>query len=203
MTEDMAPTIATNVSPGGGCCEDGSMPETSNPGTSNGVEQASVPPGLLRDIDHIGIAVHDLDAAIAMYTETYGLRLLHVEDNPDQGVREAMLGAGDTGGTAVQLVAPLGDDSPVARFLSEHKPGLHHLAFAVEDIEDAATQLRDSGVEVLYDDKGRPGTGDSRVNFVHPRQAGGALLELVEHRVHACRAAPGQTELGPRSDSST
>lgn len=158
--------------------------------------------GPLREIDHVGVAVRDLDAAIAMYTQTYGLDLLHVEDNPDQGVREAMLGRGDLGGAAVQLVSPLGDDSSVARFLDERKPGLHHLAFEVEDIEDAATQLRDSGVEVLYDEKGRPGTGNSRVNFVHPRQAGGVLLELVEHRAHATHAKPAPTELGARNDSS-
>ena len=154
-------------------------------------------------LDHVGIAVHDLDAAIALFTTSFGLRLVHVEDNPDQGVREAMLAAGDdptvsasggesdgethgdgdharTSGTMVQLVAPLHEDSPVQKFLDKRKPGLHHLAFTVEDLEDAATSLRASGVALLYDDKGRPGTGGSRVNFVHPREAGGVLVELVE-----------------------
>ncbi|HEY6739546.1 MAG TPA: methylmalonyl-CoA epimerase [Actinopolymorphaceae bacterium] len=150
---------------------------------------------LFGPLDHVGIAVHDLDAAIALFTTSFGLRLVHVEDNPDQGVREAMLATADDatesapdgnpdharpGGTMVQLVAPLHEDSPVQKFLERRKPGLHHLAFTVEDLEDAATSLRASGVALLYDDKGRPGTGGSRVNFVHPREAGGVLVELVE-----------------------
>lgn len=136
------------------------------------------PPPVFRSIDHVGIAVHDLDASIAWYVEKFGMRVVHSEINEDQGVREAMLAVGDHG-PRLQLLAPLHDDSPIAKFLAARGEGLHQLAYAVDDVEDAAATLRARGIEPLYD-KPRRGTADSRVNFVHPKSAGGILVELVE-----------------------
>jgi methylmalonyl-CoA/ethylmalonyl-CoA epimerase len=129
-------------------------------------------------IDHVGIAVPDLDEAIAWYGETFGLASVHEEVNEDQGVREAMLAVGD-GSTRIQLLAPLRPDSALAKFLDGRGPGLQQIAYTVEDVEAAAETLRGRGLRVLYD-KARRGTADSRVNFVHPKDAGGVLVELVE-----------------------
>ncbi|AOS62310.1 methylmalonyl-CoA epimerase [Actinoalloteichus hymeniacidonis] len=132
-------------------------------------------------IDHVGIAVHDLDSAIAFHREHFGLVVAHVETNEDQGVREAMLRApGDSGeGTAVQLLAPLTSESPIGRFLDRSGPGLQQLAYRVTDVAAAAAALRASGLRVLYE-TARRGTAGSLCNFVHPRDAGGVLVELVE-----------------------
>lgn len=136
---------------------------------------------LFRAIDHVGIAVHDLEAAIVTYTKTYGMRVVHRETNEEQGVHEVMLAVGDAGddGPFVQLVAPIDDSSPVARFLTRRGEGLHQVAYAVDDIDDASDHLRNDGVALLYE-RPRRGTGGARVNFIHPRQAGGVLVELVE-----------------------
>ncbi len=136
--------------------------------------------GVLR-IDHVGIAVPDLDEAISFYTETYGLHCAHQEVNDDQGVREAMLAAaGDgAGGTRIQLLAPLRPDSAIAKFLDRKGPGLQQLAYTVRDIEAASAALRARGLRLLYDEP-RRGTAGSRINFVHPKDAGGVLVELVE-----------------------
>jgi methylmalonyl-CoA/ethylmalonyl-CoA epimerase len=137
---------------------------------------------LVTAIDHVGIAVPDLDAAIEFYRDTFGLEVTHQEVNEDQGVREAMLRApGDTGssGAAVQLLAPLRPDSTIAKFLDRSGPGLQQLAYRVTDVEAAADALRAKGLRLLYG-KARRGTADSRVNFVHPKDAGGVLVELVE-----------------------
>ncbi|OZM73913.1 methylmalonyl-CoA epimerase [Amycolatopsis antarctica] len=131
-------------------------------------------------IDHVGIAVADLDAAIAFHAETFGLVATHTEVNEDQGVREAMLHApGDERGTAIQLLAPLRADSAIAKFLDRKGPGLQQLAYRVTDVDDAADALRAKGLRVLYE-QARRGTAGSRVNFVHPKDAGGVLVELVE-----------------------
>ena len=138
------------------------------------------PVPLFRAIDHVGIAVHDLDAAIEWYAETYGMRVVHTEVNEAQGVREAMLDVGGTGqGPLVQLLAPLNDESPVARFLASRGEGLHQVAYVVDDVEEAAAMLRKRGIEPLYD-SAQPGTAGSLVNFVHPKDAGGYLVELVQ-----------------------
>ena len=134
-------------------------------------------PGVLR-IDHVGVAVPDLDAAIAFYTQTFGLRCVHTEVNEDQGVREAMLAAGD-GSTRLQLLAPLTPDSTIAKFLDRNGPGLQQLAYTVADVDAAAAAIRARGLRVLYDEA-RRGTAGSRVNFVHPKDCGGVLVELVE-----------------------
>jgi methylmalonyl-CoA/ethylmalonyl-CoA epimerase len=135
--------------------------------------------GLLR-IDHVGVAVADLDEAIAFYERVFGMRCVHVETNEEQGVREAMLAVGPTpAGGCVQLLAPLSPDSTIGRFLDRHGPGVQQVAYTVADIDAACAALRERGVRLLYDEP-RRGTAGSRINFVHPKDAGGVLVELVE-----------------------
>jgi methylmalonyl-CoA/ethylmalonyl-CoA epimerase len=131
-------------------------------------------------IDHVGVAVADLDEAIAWYASTFGMRCVHVETNEDQGVREAMLSVGE-GASQVQLLAPLSPDSAIAKFLDHHGPGLQQVAYTVDDVDAVCAELRARGLRLLYDEP-RRGTAGSRVNFVHPKDAGGVLVELVEHR---------------------
>ncbi|GLY54394.1 methylmalonyl-CoA epimerase [Lentzea sp. NBRC 102530] len=131
-------------------------------------------------VDHVGIAVPDLDVAIAFYVDNFGLEVAHEEVNEEQGVREAMLHApGDAAGTAIQLLAPLNEDSTIAKFIGRSGPGLQQLAYRVSDVDVAADALRAKGLRLLYD-QARRGTSNSRVNFVHPKDAGGVLIELVE-----------------------
>jgi methylmalonyl-CoA/ethylmalonyl-CoA epimerase len=131
-------------------------------------------------IDHVGIAVPDLDAALAFYAETFGLRCVHQETNEEQGVREAMLAVGADGtGPRLQLLAPLRPDSAIAKFLARNGPGLQQLAYTVTDVEATSAALRARGLRLLYDEPKR-GTAGSRINFVHPKDAGGVLVELVQ-----------------------
>ncbi|MGH3973107.1 MAG: methylmalonyl-CoA epimerase [Pseudonocardiaceae bacterium] len=132
-------------------------------------------------IDHVGIAVPDFAAAVEFYRVTFGLELVHEEINEEQEVHEGMLRTpGDPGaGAAVQLLAPLGPTSVIAKFLDRNGPGLQQLAYRVTDIESAMAALRATGVRLLYD-TARRGTAGSRINFVHPKDAGGVLIELVE-----------------------
>ena len=135
---------------------------------------------LVLDIDHVGVAVPDLDAAVEWYTTHLGMVETHREVNESQGVHEAMLSVrGSTSGTAVQLLAPLNADSTIAKFIDRSGPGLQQLAYRVSDIDAVAEQLRAQGVRLLYDEP-RRGTADSRINFIHPKDAGGVLVELVE-----------------------
>jgi methylmalonyl-CoA/ethylmalonyl-CoA epimerase len=129
-------------------------------------------------IDHVGLAVHDLDAAIAFYENTFGMRVVHEETNEEQGVREAMLAVGDSG-SCIQLLAPLTADSTIAKFLDRNGEGIQQVAYGVDDIDSASAELRARGLRLLYDAP-RRGTAGSRVNFVHPKDAGGVLIELVE-----------------------
>jgi len=129
-------------------------------------------------IDHVGIAVADLDEALDFYARTFGMRAVHEEVNEEQGVREAMLAVGD-GSTMVQLLAPLRPDSPIGRFLDRSGPGVQQVAYTVDDVDAASATLRERGLRLLYDEP-RRGTAGSRVNFVHPKDAGGVLVELVE-----------------------
>ncbi|CAN5673588.1 methylmalonyl-CoA epimerase [soil metagenome] len=129
-------------------------------------------------IDHVGLAVADLDAAIAFYADNFGITSVHEETNVEQGVREAMLLVGD-GTTRIQLLAPLDQTSTIAKFLDRSGPGLQQLAYTVDDIEATSADLRAKGLRLLYDEP-RSGTANSRVNFIHPKDAGGVLIELVE-----------------------
>lgn len=134
--------------------------------------------GLFLRIDHVGIAVPDLDEALAFYADTLGIASVHEEVNEEQGVREAMLAVG-TGDTRIQLLAPLTETSTIARFLDRNGPGLQQLAVTVDDVEAVASTLRGRGLRLLYE-TARRGTAGSKVNFVHPKDVGGVLLELVE-----------------------
>ncbi|HVM25309.1 MAG TPA: methylmalonyl-CoA epimerase [Candidatus Limnocylindrales bacterium] len=134
---------------------------------------------LVTGIDHVGIAVPDLDAAIAFYADTFGLVATHTETNEEQGVREAMLAAPGDRGAAVQLLAPLRPDSPIGRFLDRNGPGIQQMAYRVVDVDAACATLREKGVRLLYDEPKR-GTAGSRINFLHPKDAGGVLVELVQ-----------------------
>ena len=129
-------------------------------------------------IDHVGIAVADLDAAIAFYRDTYGMTCLHEEVNEEQGVREAMMAVGDSG-SCIQLLAPLHADTTIGRFLAKSGPGIQQMAYRVADIDAVCATLRERGVRLLYDTPKR-GTSNSRVNFIHHQDAGGVLVELVE-----------------------
>lgn len=141
--------------------------------------------GMLRRIDHVGIAVADLDAAIAFYRDTFGITSVHEEVNEDQGVREAMLVVGD-GRTQIQLLAPASPTSTIATFLDRRGPGMQQLAYTVDDLDAVCDALRAQGLRLLFDAP-RRGTADSRVNFVHPKDAGGVLVELVEPAPRSAR----------------
>jgi methylmalonyl-CoA/ethylmalonyl-CoA epimerase len=136
---------------------------------------------LVRAIDHVGIAVADLDAAVEWHATHLGLVVVHEEVNEEQGVREAMLAPphAAAGSAQLQLLAPLRPDSAIGRFLDRSGPGLQQLAYRVDDVDLATRVLRAKGLRLLYDEA-RRGTGGSRINFVHPKDAGGVLVELVE-----------------------
>ena len=129
-------------------------------------------------IDHVGIAVADLDAAIAMYETSFGMRCVHIEVNAEQGVREAMMEVGDSG-SYLQLLSPLTPDSTIGKFLDKNGPGIQQMAYRVDSIEEVSDHLRAQGMRLLYDEP-KNGTAGSRVNFVHPKSSGGVLIELVE-----------------------
>lgn len=149
-------------------------PPSAPPGTPLGV------PGVVA-VDHVGLAVPDLDVAIRFHTEVLGLVLVHREVNERQRVAEAMLAApgAPAGAAEVQLLAPLDEDSAIARFLDRSGPGLQQLAYRVADLDAACAVLRSRGVRLLYNQP-ETGTRGSRINFVHPKDAGGVLVELVE-----------------------
>jgi methylmalonyl-CoA/ethylmalonyl-CoA epimerase len=131
---------------------------------------------MFAQIDHVGVAVDDLDAAIALHEGTYGMALAHREVVEEQGVEAVLL---DVGAGHVELLAPLQPDTAVGRFLASRGPGLHHVAYRVADIESALADLRDRGLR-LIDETPRVGIRDSRVAFVHPQSAGGVLTEIVQ-----------------------
>ena len=133
---------------------------------------------MLTRIDHVGLAVPDLDEAIAFYARTFDVHVVHEEVNEEQGVREAMLDVGGSG-SCIQLLAPLSPESPIARFLDRSGPGVQQVAYGVDDIDEVTADLRAKGVRLLYDEA-RRGTAGSRVNFVHPKDAMGVLVELVQ-----------------------
>ena len=127
-------------------------------------------------IDHIGVAVEDIDAALALYERSFEMALAHRETVEEQGVEAVLL---DVGENHVELLRPLADDTPVGRFLAKRGPGLHHVAYQVDEIEATLAQLRARGVR-LIDEAPRIGIRGSRVAFLHPSASGGVLTELVE-----------------------
>jgi methylmalonyl-CoA/ethylmalonyl-CoA epimerase len=131
---------------------------------------------MLGRIDHVGIAVEDLEGAIALYEGTFGMPLAHRETVEEQGVEAALLDVGDG---HVELLRPLGPETPVGKFVAKRGGGLHHVAYAVADIDAALAELRDRGIE-LIDSEPRIGIRSSRVAFIHPRSTGNVLTELVE-----------------------
>jgi len=138
---------------------------------------------LLTRIDHVGIACRDLDAAIGRYQATFGLEVVSLEVNSEQGVREAMLAVGAAGGGLrpgyVQLLEPLGPDTPVGRFLARRGEGLHHVGYGVADIGEALAELGGLGVR-LVDERPRHGSMGASIAFLHPADLGGVLTELVQ-----------------------
>jgi methylmalonyl-CoA/ethylmalonyl-CoA epimerase len=127
-------------------------------------------------IDHVGIAVSDLDRAIALYQGTFGMSLVHREKVEEQGVEAVLLDVGDG---HIELLSPLGPDTVVGRFVERRGEGLHHVAYRVDDIDTALVNLKEVGVE-LIDSEARVGIRGSRVAFLHPKSTGGVLTELVE-----------------------
>ncbi|MDT5093499.1 MAG: methylmalonyl-CoA/ethylmalonyl-CoA epimerase [Mycobacterium sp.] len=136
---------------------------------------------LVTALDHVGIAVPDLDAAIAWYHNHLGMIVLHEEVNEDQGIREAMLSVrgAPVGSAQIQLMAPLDESSTIAKFIDKRGPGLQQLAYRVSNLDQLSRRLHDQGVRLLYEAP-RRGTSNSRINFIHPKDAGGVLIELVE-----------------------
>jgi methylmalonyl-CoA/ethylmalonyl-CoA epimerase len=130
----------------------------------------------LLNLDHVGIAVNNLDHALDEYRAKYGISPLYRETVSSQGVEEAMI---PLGGSFIQLLQPLGPDTPVGRFLDRKGEGVHHLAYAVADINAALNHLKDQGAR-LIDTEARPGGGGASIAFVHPRDLAGTLIELVE-----------------------
>jgi methylmalonyl-CoA/ethylmalonyl-CoA epimerase len=127
-------------------------------------------------VDHIGVAVEDLDAAIALHEEAYGMALVHREVVDEQGVEAVLL---DVGENHVELLRPLADESPVGRFLAKRGPGLHHVAYQVTDVQATLAELRERGLR-LIDETPRTGIRGSRVAFLHPAASGGVLTEIVQ-----------------------
>ena len=139
--------------------------------------------GLFTAIDHVGVAVRDFDKAVAFYRDVFGMQLVHEETNEEQGVHEAMMAVGGSG-SCVQILAPLTPESTIAKYLERSGEGLQQVAYRVEDVDKVCAVLRERGVRLLYPEPKR-GTADSRINFVHPKDAGGVLVELVQPAQHS------------------
>jgi methylmalonyl-CoA/ethylmalonyl-CoA epimerase len=127
-------------------------------------------------VDHVGIAVRDLDAAIAFYSEAFGVKLEHRETVVEQGVEEAMFRVGESW---IQLLRPLGPDTPVGKYIEKRGEGVHHIGYGVSDLEAVLSHLRGRGLQ-LIDAEPRRGSRGTMVAFVHPRSVGGVLVELVQ-----------------------
>jgi methylmalonyl-CoA/ethylmalonyl-CoA epimerase len=135
---------------------------------------------MLDRIDHVGVATEDLEAAIALYEGSFGMSVVHRETVESQGVDAVLL---DVGEGHVELLAPLGPDTPVGKYLAKKGPGLHHVAYAVSDIDETLSKLKEAGVK-LIDEEPRTGIRDSRVAFLHPKATDGVLTEIVEPAAH-------------------
>lgn len=136
---------------------------------------------LVTAIDHVGVAVPDLDVAVQWYHDHLGMIVVYEELNTDQGVREAMLAVrgAPAGSSLLQLMAPVDENSAIAKFIGKRGPGIQQLAYRVSDLDALCERLREDGVRLLYDTP-RRGTANSRINFIHPKDTGGVLVELVE-----------------------
>ncbi len=131
-------------------------------------------------VDHIGVAVEDLDASLELYERDYGMQLVHRETVAEQGVEAVLL---DVGENHIELLAPTDPDTPVGRFLAKKGPGMHHVAYQVDDIEATLAALKQAGLR-LIDETPRVGIRNSRVAFLHPKTAGGLLTEIVQPAEH-------------------
>ena len=131
---------------------------------------------MLTAVDHVGVAVEDLEAALTLYRDTLGMPLVHRETVAEQGLEAALL---DVGESHIELLAPLGPDTTVGKFLARKGPGLHHIAYQVSDIDATLASLKQAGAE-LIDEEPRTGIRESRVAFLHPRSTGGVLTEIVQ-----------------------
>jgi methylmalonyl-CoA/ethylmalonyl-CoA epimerase len=139
---------------------------------------------MIGKIDHVGIAVRSIDEAKGLY-EAMGLHVEAIEEVPHEGVRVALIPCGES---RIELLEPIGDDSPVAKFLARSGPGIHHLCFATDDVRSASDRLREDGYQVLRPEP-TPGAGGCWIQFIHPKSAGGVLIELSE--------GPGEGEKNP------
>ena len=135
---------------------------------------------MLSRIDHIGVAVEDIDASLALYEQSYAMELVHREVVEEQGVEAVLL---DVGENHVELLRPLGPDTPVGKFLAKRGPGIHHVAYQVTDIEATLEALKGAGLR-LIDETPRTGIRSSRVAFLHPASSGGVLTEIVQPADH-------------------
>jgi methylmalonyl-CoA/ethylmalonyl-CoA epimerase len=131
---------------------------------------------MLSAIDHVGVAVEDIEAALALYRDAFGMAVVHRETVADQGVEAALL---DVGESHVELLQPLGAETAVGKFLARRGAGLHHVAYRVESVEDTLAALADAGMR-LIDERPRTGIRGSRVAFIHPSSTGGVLTEIVQ-----------------------
>ncbi|WP_396124731.1 MULTISPECIES: methylmalonyl-CoA epimerase [unclassified Corynebacterium] len=141
----------------------------------------NIPENLVICLDHVGIAVPDLDEALKFYASAFGWVNHHQEVNEEQGVTEAMVGPKNLGKTdgMIQLLAPLNEESTIAKFISKKGPGLQQMCLRTSDIDALSAHLKEQGVRLLYPEP-KTGTGGARINFVHPKDAGGVLLELTQ-----------------------
>ncbi len=152
----------------------------------SGIRKEIIVLPLLTRLDHVGIACRDLRRAIGMYGETFGLKVVHLETNEEQGVNEAMLavgpsgaGPGDLGVSYIQLLEPLGPDTPVGKFIARRGEGIHHVGYRVADIREALATVAGTGVR-LVDVRPRHGSMGASIAFLHPADLGGVLTELVQ-----------------------
>ncbi|MGZ4110343.1 MAG: methylmalonyl-CoA epimerase [Actinomycetota bacterium] len=144
--------------------------------------------GRVRELDHVGIAVDDLEAEVERYRRAFGIEPVHRETVAAQGVDEVLFAIGTS---FVQLLRPLGDDTPVGRHLAKRGPGLHHIAYRVDDLAAALERLRAEGF-ALVDEAPRPGSRGTTIAFVHPKAMGGVLVELVQESGSASETGSGQ-----------
>ena len=154
--------------------------------TPHPASDAATPASPFTRIDHVGIAVLDLEQSLTFYRTNFGLTVVGQEINEEQGVHEAMLLVhdGTTGGSHVQLLEPTRPDSPIGKYLAKHPPGIHHIASGVDDVEGVMSEMSGKGIR-LIDSTPRHGAMGSSIAFLHPKDTGGVLTELVQAAARA------------------